>query len=80
MSLLQKIELYLTALFLGNKATFEFHAGSHVYSVAIMYTADHNKLTMAQIISAIESFVLGGLQLPASFTVGNAALTISLVS
>ncbi len=80
MSFLQKIQLYITALLLGNKATFEFHAGSHVYSVAITYTAEHNQLTLAQIVASVESFILGGLQLPASITIGNAALVISLVS
>jgi hypothetical protein len=80
MSIFQKISLYLTALFLGTKASFEFHAGSHVYSVSIVYTAEHSVLTMAQIIAAVESFVVGGAQFPYSFTAGNTSLTISLVS
>jgi hypothetical protein len=78
MTLVQKAQLFLTLLFLGQQASFTFYAGKHKYQVMISYTAQHQFLSISQLLSAIASFAVSPA-LPFSETVGNTAITISLV-
>jgi hypothetical protein len=79
MNLIQKILLRVTLMFLGQKASFSFYAGKHKYQVMISYTADHQFLSFSQIEEAVASFAISPA-LPFSETVGNTAVTISLVA
>lgn len=80
MNIMQKAQLFVTLLLLGQQASFTFNAGKHKYSVALAYTSEHQYLSMSAIISALESFAMGAGVLPYSATVGNVSITISLVS
>jgi len=77
MNIFQKAQLFVTLLFLGQQASFSFYAGKSKYLVTISYTADHQFLSVSQLLKAIASFAVSPA-LPFSETVGNTAVTISL--
>jgi hypothetical protein len=78
MNIFQKAQLFVTLLFLGQKASFSVYSGKSKYLVTISYTADHQFLNTSQLLSAIEAWAISPA-LPFSSTVGNTAVTISLV-
>jgi hypothetical protein len=79
MNLIQKAQLFITLLFLGQQASFTFYAGKSKYLVMISYTSQHQYLSISAILSALEGFSMNAQSLPYSVTVGNTAVTVTQV-
>jgi len=77
MNFIQKAQLFVVLMFLGQKTSFSFYAGKSKYLVTISYTAEHQFLSMSQLLNAIAAFAISPA-LPFSTTIGNTAITISL--